>query len=102
MDRYKSTKPAVDYHKRVRKFKTTMYTGIDRMDDDLFVRTRVGDRLDNLAHEFYGDVTLWWILADANALGKGSFAVPPGTKLRIPQNIPDILNKHAQLNFNRR
>jgi len=102
MDRYKSTNNAVDLNKRVRKYKTTMYAGSDRDDSDLFVRTRVGDRLDNLAFEFYGDVTYWWILADANALGKGSFAVPPGTKLRIPQDVQAIINNHRQTNFNRR
>ena len=27
---------------------------------------------------------MWWILAEANELGKGTFAVPPGIQLRIP------------------
>ena len=37
-----------------------------------------------LAFEYYQDENLWWVLAEANKLGKGSFDVPPGMRVRIP------------------
>ena len=42
-----------------------------------------GERLDQLAHNFYGDGTLWWIIAAASDIGWW-LQVPPGTVLRIP------------------
>jgi hypothetical protein len=36
---------------------------------------------------------LWWVIAAANGLGKGTFVVPTNTTLRIPtkQNVINIL-----------
>ena len=51
---------------------------------DYYIITRAGDRLDNIAYEYYEDASQWWVLAQANHLGKGSFAVPAGIRLRIP------------------
>ena len=42
---------------------------------------------------------MWWIFAIANGLGKGTYVVPPNTRLRIPnklniqQNIIDTNNE---------
>tara|TARA_B100000519_G_C13896537_1_gene275480 strand:- start:116 stop:409 length:294 start_codon:yes stop_codon:yes gene_type:complete len=58
---------------------------------DLFVFSREGDRLDLLANEFYGDARNWWIIADANNLGKGTLSVPPGLQLRIPREFGNMI-----------
>ena len=42
----------------------------------------MGDRLDILAHQFYGDVTLWWYIAKANGLS--DLRVDAGISIRIP------------------
>tara|TARA_B100000780_G_scaffold18932_1_gene12289 strand:- start:844 stop:1188 length:345 start_codon:yes stop_codon:yes gene_type:complete len=76
----------------------TRYPVIERESEDIFIETRIGDRFDMLAHEFYGDVTLWWIIAKANILINGSLAVEPGIKLRIPTNTEAILNNFYRLN----
>ena len=52
--------------------------------DDRFIFSRIGDRLDNLAFQFYGDPRHWIVLAIANKLGKGSLNVPANIQLRIP------------------
>tara|TARA_Y100001937_G_scaffold128796_1_gene208165 strand:+ start:3725 stop:4030 length:306 start_codon:yes stop_codon:yes gene_type:complete len=52
--------------------------------EDVYIIGREGDRLDMLAFEYYQDENLWWVLAEANKLGKGSFDVPPGMRVRIP------------------
>jgi nucleoid-associated protein YgaU len=52
--------------------------------DDTKILSQEGDRLDLLAKEFYGDESLWFVIAKANNLGKGSFNVPAGKVIRIP------------------
>lgn len=43
------------------------------------------DRLDNLANQYYGDPTQWWVIANANPeLSPDWTDVPAGTVLRIP------------------
>ena len=64
---------------------TTIYSSIPESDDDIFVITQLGDRLDNLAFQFYGDQGLWWYIAKANNLM--FMTIPVGTSLRIPATI---------------
>jgi hypothetical protein len=56
---------------------------------DQYIITKLLDRLDILAFDFYRDSTKWWILARANNLPPGTFRVPAGTRLRIPFPISD-------------
>jgi hypothetical protein len=42
-----------------------------------------GQRLDHLSSLYYGDSSLWWILAAASGIGWG-LQVPPGTIVNIP------------------
>lgn len=66
---------------------------IPESESDRYIKIISADRLDKLAYEFYKDMTMWWALAAANGLGKGTFLVPPGTVLRIPSinNINDYI-----------
>lgn len=61
---------------------------------DLYIVTTSTERLDKLAETFYGDSTLWWIIATANGIGKGTIVVAPETRLRIPDStgIQQIIN----------
>ena len=67
---------------------------------DIYVITTVGDRLDLLANQFYGDVRLWWIISSANMneIRRDSFALKPGIEIRIPYNIEDILSDFEEIN----
>lgn len=76
-----------------RVYRSKIYPNIPLQDDDLYIVTQTGDRLDTIAHQFYGDQSLWWIVATANNIHKVSFTVPDGTTLRIPKNYIDILNQ---------
>jgi len=102
MNRYITSKVIRENVTETTKHATSFVPKIERENSDLFIRTRAGDRLDLLAHEFYKDVTLWWILATANNLGKGTFAVPPGTRLRVPMDINSIIENYRDFNQNRR
>ena len=66
----------------ITSYKTTVYSSIPETDSDIYVITQHGDRLDNLAFQFYGDQGLWWYIAKANNLS--FMTLPIGTSLRIP------------------
>ena len=61
---------------------TTLYDIIPESDNDTYVISQYGDRLDLLAQQYYGDVSLWWYIAKANKLT--FITIPTGTSLRIP------------------
>jgi nucleoid-associated protein YgaU len=79
--RYKQTLIGPDKN-NIQKFKTTIYESVPETNDDIFLVTTQGDRLDNLANKFYGDATLWWYIARANNLK--TMNLEPGTSIRIP------------------
>ena len=54
-------------------------------------KTKRFERLDMLAMEKYGDASYWWIIAAASGIGWG-LQIPPGTIVRIPSNLSQILS----------
>lgn len=78
--------------------KPTLYPPIPRSVDDIYVRTTPGDRLDLLANIYYGSVGYWWIIAEANGIGKGTMTIPPNQQLRIPASILQVLSDYKELN----
>ena len=82
-----------------RVFKPTMYPKIPIKDSDVFIYPKFGDRLDNLAHKYYGDVSLWWIIAKANNLDAAHIGLEVDTQLRIPTDIDPILDKLKELSY---
>jgi hypothetical protein len=66
----------------------------DFSSQDIYIQTSSPERLDKLAQTFYGDSTKWWIIANANALGKGTIMVPKNKTLRIPpdDNMLNLIN----------
>jgi len=96
---------------RVRKIKTRVldrkryYTAIKYPEiplsvDDFYVITTIGDRLDNLANQFYEDVNLWWVITSANpdVIKRDSFMLEPGIEIRIPADLQTILENFDELN----
>lgn len=83
-------------NKRVTRF--VLYPPIPRDVSDIYLMTTPGDRLDLLAKKYYGDVGYWWIIAEANAIGKGNMAIPVGMQLRVPTQISQIIRDYENLN----
>tara|TARA_B100000287_G_C20431672_1_gene701784 strand:+ start:415 stop:726 length:312 start_codon:yes stop_codon:yes gene_type:complete len=81
-----------------RVYGITLYPTIPIQDGDKFYVPTDGERLDTLAHKFYDDQSLWWIIAEANFLKSGSFALDPDKELRIPMNISPILQEFRNIN----
>jgi len=97
MNRYENIQLQKD--KTGRRFRTTVLLPVIEPDlNDIYIIGQVGDRLDNLAFKYYGDSSLWWIIARANDIGKGDFTVPIGLQLRIPANQYDIIDAYKILN----
>ena len=63
-------------------FHKLLYSATKESNEDIFVMTQEGDRLDNLAFQFYGNQNLWWYIAHANNLT--TMNVDAGVQLRIP------------------
>jgi hypothetical protein len=80
-----------------RVLRTTRYPKIPIGFDDVYIIASETDYLDTLAHKFYKDSTLWWIIAQANGI-KASLKVPTGSQIRIPQNIDIILTNFKREN----
>lgn len=81
-----------------RVYKTTIYPVVLPLDTDLQVVSNEGDYLDTLAYKYYGDPTLYWIIALVNKIGKGRLSIQPGLTLRIPTNVNDIVDQFNRLN----
>ena len=77
---------------------TTQYPIIEPQDSDAIIISNEAEYLDSLAYKYYGDPTLWWVIALANNLGKGRMSVPPGIQMRIPANINAIIAQFNSLN----
>ena len=77
-------------------YRPKIYPNIPLRDDDIYVATETGDRLDTLAFQYYKDSTLWWIIASANNIHDGNVGLIEGTILRIPQNYIEILTSFTQ------
>jgi|TARA_B110000902_G_C14196391_1_gene546072 hypothetical protein len=98
MSRYRFTGIKIDKDTGNRVQKITLYPEIRINDGDQFVYPLDGDRLESLAHRYYGDSTLWWIIAKANNIRDGSFGLPPAEKLRIPGNVQQITQDLQTIN----
>lgn len=95
MSRYKNNETKVLRDGR-RVYRSKIYPNIPLRNDDVYVVTQTGDRLDLLAFEYYQDQRLWWIIAAANNIHNAQIGLVEGTILRIPQNYIQI-----QSNFNK-
>ena len=84
MSRYDLTSKK-DNKKNETGYGTTYYDPVPKENTDFYVITQYGDRLDNLAFEYYGDQHLWWFIARVNHLT--SMNVPVGKRLRIPVSL---------------
>ena len=99
MDRYNEATILKTTNTNRPYYKARFYPNVPLSESDVYVITTVGDRLDNLAYSYYRDSTLWWIIAMANNNAtKGALYPKPGTQLRIPTDINNVLNQYKQFN----
>ena len=71
---------------------STIYPRIKPSDNDLYIISQAGDRLDLLANKYYNEPSLWWVISVANNINDASFYVQEGIQLRIPNDLSRILS----------
>lgn len=79
---------------------TVTYPEIPQNEDDIWVETEFGDRLDSLSFQFYNTTSLYWVIsiANPNKINMGSLFLTPGDQIRIPTNIVSIVDSYNNLN----
>lgn len=79
-------------------YRTTYYPDIPESYDDLYITVSEATYLDSLAKKYYGDESFWWIIARANKLPGYQLSVITDKQLRIPINLPQIMNSLKNIN----
>jgi len=80
-------------------YATSRYPEIPLSENDIYVYTTQGDRYDVLSLNYYGDSSLWWIIASANPnIGLSTLVIPEGVQIRIPNNISAVINDFRLIN----
>ena len=95
-NRYKSAVVTTDKLGK-RFYGTIIYPTIPKSSSDIYIMARKGDRLDLLANSYYNDPTLWWVIAQANHLGKGTLSISEPQRIRIPIDLDSILTSFEDL-----
>jgi len=49
-----------------------------------------GERIEHIAGQAYGSASYWWVIAAASGIG-WSLQAPPGTILRVPKRLGEVL-----------
>lgn len=52
--------------------------------DDIFYEVRAGDTLSLIAHRYFGEASLWWVVADFNDILDPFEDLVQGDVLRLP------------------
>jgi len=97
-NRYQYSNILITKNTKKKYLSSIIYPKIKPSNDDLYIISESSDRLDILASKYYGDKTLWWIIATANNLNDASLSITPGTQMRIPTNLSIILNDLEKIN----
>ena len=98
MNRYRNIK-TLKNTQGIEYYRGTKYPEIPLSENDIYVITVTGDRLDILANRYYGDSTLYWIISAANpSQSFSSMYLIEGSQLRIPNNLSNVLAAYNALN----
>lgn len=106
MDRYsiipkKKTQTDWIRPKGVEYYAANLYPYPAKLPTDIYVLTEWGDRLDLLANQFYGDTSLWWVIAisNPNVIEMGTLLPAPGLQLRIPADPGRVIDEYNARNY---
>jgi len=98
MNRYQ-TIPVIKSSTGKRMYATSHYPEIPLTENDIYVYTSQGDRYDLLALNYYGDSSLWWIIASANPnIDLMTLVIPEGIQIRIPGNFSEVVREFSSIN----
>lgn len=98
INRYQNTSTIKNSPRGIPFYVNSVYPDIPLSDNDSYVITTLGDRMDLMAQDFYGDTGYWWVIASANSLPGDSLFPPIGMQLRLPADLQSIMSKYNQTN----
>jgi len=98
MKRYNSQIAFLDMVSKKSYYPSIRFPQIPNSITDIYIIGSYHDRLDNLAWNYYKDTSLWWIIAEANEIGRGDLLVPVGKQIRIPIDIRPIIDDYISIN----
>lgn len=101
MERYKKFGKEFKTNSGAIRHSSVYYPFIPYRDSDIYLYAKRSDRLDLLAYRYYKDVSLWWVIASANNIGKGTLLIEPG-RIRIPYPVNDYIIDRVILEDNDR
>ena len=83
----------IDVENKLKYYRTMVVPDIPVLPDDIYVITTYGDRLDLLSYQYYGDSSLWFIIAACNptAVRKDSMMLESGLQLRISRSADYVI-----------
>ena len=84
MNRYFNTPQKLQNGASPKYYASVILNNVSTENVPFYYTTKEGDRLDSLSNTFYKTPDYWWVLAKANNLVNGSFAVHAGITLYIP------------------
>lgn len=84
-----------------RYYANVVYPSIPVSGEDTYIITAANDRLDLIAFDFYGDPSLWWVIASANDLNGSSLFPPAGMQLRVPADPSGAVSQFELVNKSR-
>jgi phage tail protein X len=98
MNRYQNI-PIIKSVAEKQIYATSRYPEIPLSENDIYVYTTQGDRYDLLSLNFYGDSSLWWIIATANPnIDLMTLVIPEGVQIRIPGNFTQVISEFSLIN----
>lgn len=98
MNRYQNI-PIIKSNKLQRMYATSRYPEVPLSESDIYVYTSQGDRYDILALQYYGDSSLWWVIAIANPnIDLMTLVIPQGVQIRIPSNFTNVVSEFKLIN----
>ena len=100
MRRFQKLSKKKDKINKKEYFKQVNYPTIPHTINGIYLKTKIGDRLDILANKYYNDSQLWWVISIANPdiIRRDSITLNPGLEIRIPTNLESILDNFESLN----
>lgn len=100
-NRYENVNVTKNSPMEPRYYVNNVYPDIPYSENDVYLISTMGDRLDLYALDFYNDDSLWIFIASANSLAGDSIYPPIGQQIRIPANIAGVINNYKSVNVNR-
>jgi len=98
MNRYQDI-PVIKSDTGKQIYATSRYPEIPLSENDIYVYTSQGDRYDLLALNYYGDSSLWWIIAAGNPnVDLMTLVIPEGVQIRIPGNFSQVVSEFNLIN----